>query len=134
MMKKRMMAMDKMSGGMPVVPQGYKDGGKVKPFSGKDTRAEEMAEAKQVRSGKVSPAQYKAKEMAEERREGERSNPRKLMATGKALASGKMSAQQYGAQAKMADGGLVRASTSMAANTCEYVHGPGVRSQQDYKK
>ena len=45
--------------------------------------------------------------MAEEKKEGEKSNPKKLAATGKALASGKMTAQQYGAKAKMADGGRV---------------------------
>ena len=129
-----MKKMSKSAGGMSVTQQGYKNGGSVKAFSGKDTKAEEMAEAKQVRSGKVSPAQYKAKEMAEEKREGEKSNPRKLMATGKALASGAMSAQQYGAQAKMANGGLVRANNSMAPNSCDYAGGPGVRSQQDYRK
>jgi hypothetical protein len=117
-----------------MIPQGYKDGGKVKAFNGKDTVREEKAEARLVRSGKVSPAQYKSKEMAEEKREGEKSNPAKLMSTGKALASGKMSASQYGGMAKMADGGLVRASNSMAPNECTYNYGPGVRSQQDYKK
>ena len=117
-----------------MMPQGYKDGGKVKAFGGKDNKKEEMAEAKAVRSGKVSPAQYKSKEMAEEKREGEKSNPAKLMSTGKALASGKMSASQYGDMAKMADGGLVRASNSTAPNECAYNGGPGVRSQQDYKK
>jgi hypothetical protein len=132
MMKKMMMS--KSSGGMPVIPQGYKNGGKVKAFSGKDTKSEEMMEAKQVRSGKVSAAQYKSKEMAEEKREGEKSNPKKLMATGKALASGAMSASQYGGMAKMNDGGLMRASNSMAPNECAYNYGPGVRSQQDYKK
>lgn len=92
------------------IPAGYANGGKVKPFSGKDTAAEEMAEAKAVRSGKVSPAQYKAREMAEEKREGEKSNPKKLAATGKALASGAMSAGKYASQAKMANGGKVSGS------------------------
>lgn len=32
------------------------------------------------------------------------------------------------------DGGLVRATGSMAPNECTYNGGPGVRSQQDYKK
>jgi hypothetical protein len=118
-----------------MMPQGYKDGGKVKAFNGKDTKAEEMAEAKQVRSGKVSAAQYKSKEMAEEKREGEKSNPAKLMATGKALASGKMTAQQYGASAKMANGGYVGGCVdmpSMAGNSPSTAMGQ--RSQQDYKK
>jgi hypothetical protein len=107
-----------MKGRAMMIPQGYKNGGKVKPFSGKDTKSEEMAEAKAVRSGKVSPAQYKAKEMAEEKRKGEKSSPKKLLETGKRLASGKMSASQYGNAAKMADGGYV----------C------GIRSKQDYGK
>lgn len=101
---KPMKAMKPMKG---MIPAGYADGGKVKPFTGKDSKAEEMAEAKAVRSGKVTPKQYVRKEMAEEKKEGEKSNPRKLAATGKALASGKMSAEQYGAKAKMADGGRV---------------------------
>ena len=90
-----------------MIPAGYANGGKVKPFSGKDTKAEEMAEAKEVRSGKMTAAQYKSKEMTEEKREGEKSKPKKLMATGKALASGKMSPSKYGAMAKMANGGKV---------------------------
>lgn len=102
MMKKPMKPMKGM------IPAGYADGGKVKPFTGKDTKAEEMAEAKQVRSGKVSPKQYVRKEMAEEKKEGEKSNPKELMAKGKALASGKMSAEQYGNMAKMSNGGMVR--------------------------
>jgi hypothetical protein len=81
-----------------VIPAGFKNGGAVKAFSGKDNKAEEMAEAKAVRSGKVSPAQYAAREKAE----GDKKPTGKLMATGKALASGKMSAAQYGAAAKKA--------------------------------
>lgn len=90
-----------------VIPAGFTDGGKVKPFTGKDTKAEEMAEARAVRSGKVTPKQYVRKEVAEEKKEGEKPNPKKLAATGKALASGKMSAEKYGSMAKMADGGRV---------------------------
>jgi len=90
-----------------VIPAGFADGGKVKPFTGKDTKAEEMAEARAVRSGKVTPKQYVRKEVAEEKKEGEKPNPKKLAATGKALASGKMSAEKYGSMAKMADGGRV---------------------------
>lgn len=79
------------------------------PFSGKDTKAEEMAEAKAVRSGKVSPKQYATKERAEEKKEGEKATSKgKLVATGKALASGKMSAEKYGSMAKMANGGKVK--------------------------
>lgn len=93
------------------IPAGFANGGKVaKPFTGKDTKAEEMSEAKAVRSGKVSPKQYVQRETAEEKREGEKSNPRKLASTGKALASGKMSAEKYGSMAKMANGGAVKSS------------------------
>lgn len=102
---------------------------KAKPFSGKDTKAEEMAEAQQVRSGKVSPAQYKAKEMREEKAEGESSDPKQLMSTGKAIASGRLSPSQYASQANMADGGLVRHHGDMAGNHC----GPS-SSPRDYRK
>lgn len=98
-----------MKGKKGMIPAGYADGGKVKPFTGKDTRAEEEAEARDVRSGKVSAKGYVRKEMAEEKMEGEKSNPKELMAKGKALASGKLSAKQYGGMAKMADGGMVGA-------------------------
>lgn len=91
-----------------VIPAGYANGGKVKPFTGKDTKAEEMAEANAVRSGKVTAKQYVRKEVAEEKKEGEKPNPKKLASTGKALASGKLSASQYGAMAKKANGGMVK--------------------------
>jgi hypothetical protein len=96
-----------------VIPAGFADGGKAKPFTGKDTKAEEMSEARAVRSGKVTPKQYVQKEMVEEKREGEKSNPRKLAQTGKDLASGKMSAEKYGSMAKMANGGAVKVAGSM---------------------
>ena len=79
-----------------VIPAGFADGGKVKPFTGKDTKSEEMAEAKAVRSGKVTPAQYAAREKAE----GDTKSKGALMAKGKALASGKMPAAKYAASAK----------------------------------
>jgi hypothetical protein len=127
MMKKKMMT-DKM-GGMAMMPQGYANGGKAKPFAGKQTAAEEKSEARMVSSGKMSPAQYKAKEMAEEKRNGEKSNPRALMATGKAMASGRMSPDQYAGKAMMADGGSVKAYADMAGNApC------GNRSRQDFGK
>ena len=125
-----MMKPKKMMGGVARIPQGYKDGGKVKPFAGKDNKKEERAEAKMVRSGKVSPAQYAAKEKAE----GDTKSKASLMRTGKDIASGRESVAQYGAMAKMNDGGLVRATGSMAPNECAYNGGPGVRSMQDYKK
>lgn len=90
-----------------VIPAGFANGGKVKPFTGKDTKAEEVAEAKAVRSGKVSPKGYVAKEMAEEKKEGEKTARKTLVKRGKDLASGKMSAEKYGSMAKMANGGRV---------------------------
>ncbi|NQW93629.1 MAG: hypothetical protein HQ446_06285 [Polaromonas sp.] len=81
-----------------VLPAGmYADGGKVKamPFKGKQDKGEEMAEAKAVKAGKVSPKAYMMREMAEEKAKGKTAAPAKLMATGKALAAGKMTPQQY---------------------------------------
>jgi hypothetical protein len=78
------------------IPAGFANGGKVMPFKGKDNKAEEMAEAKAVRSGKVTPKQY----AAGEKKEGDKKPMGKLMATGKALASGKMPAAKYAASAK----------------------------------
>lgn len=68
----------------------------TKAFAGKDNKAEERKEAKMVRAGKVSPAQYAKKEKAE----GDMKSKSSLMATGKKLASGKMSAAQYAKAAK----------------------------------
>lgn len=65
-------------------------------FKGKDNKKEEMAEARQVRSGKVSPAQYAKKEKAE----GDMKSSKSLISTGKKLASGKLSAAAYGKSAK----------------------------------
>lgn len=99
----------------------------MKPFSGEDTRAEEMAEAKAVRSGKVSVAQYVAKETAEHAKEGEKTNRSELMARGKAIASGAMSPAQYASMDLMECG-------HGAPNEMLGVSGPGVRSMRDYKK
>lgn len=77
---------------------------KAPPFKGKDNKAEEMAEAKAVRSGKVSPAQY----AAAEKKEGDKKSMSSLKATGKDIAAGKKSAAQYASQAKMANGGKVK--------------------------
>ena len=71
---------------------------KAMPFSGKDTKAEEMAEARAVRSGKMPVKTYARKEAVEDKREGERPNMKKAVATGKAIASGKMSPAKYAAQ------------------------------------
>jgi len=69
----------------------------TKPFAGKQTPAEERAEAQKVRSGKVSPVQY----ARAEKKEGDKKPMSALMAKGKKLASGKMS---VGAYAKAAPG------------------------------
>lgn len=68
---------------------------KAMPFKGKQSKAEEMAEAKKVRSGKMSPAAY----ARAEKKEGDKKPMSALMARGKQLASGKMSAKEYGAKA-----------------------------------
>lgn len=84
-----------------MVPAGYADGGKVMPFKGKQTKAEEMAEAKAVRAGKMTPKQYAAKEMAEEKKMGvKKPSKAALMEKGKALATGKMSAKEYASKGK----------------------------------
>lgn len=58
-------------------------------FRGADTPAEEKAEARAVRSGKISPKQY----VAGEKSEGEKEPG--MMARAKALKSGKMSPAAY---------------------------------------
>jgi len=107
----------------------------TKPFAGKQTAAEERAEARAVRSGRISPAGY----AAGEKREGDKASLSSLKARGAKLKSGKMSESQYASMAtdmpKMANGGLV-GSVGMfhSPNTPTGACGPGVRSQQDYKK
>lgn len=106
----------------------------MKAFQGKQSPAEERAEAKMVRSGKMTPAQYARAEKAE----GDTKSTKTLESRGKQLASGKMSANEYASMSddmpkKMADGGLVRQGTG-APNECTYNQGPGVRSMQDYRK
>jgi hypothetical protein len=90
----------------------------AKMFKGKDTKAEEMAEAKALKSGKISKAQYVAGEKAEGHGKG-------AAKVGAAIKSGKMSPGQYAAahSKKMADGGMV----------CGMGKGP-TRSKQDYRK
>ena len=63
-------------------------------FRGADTPAEEKAEARAVRSGKISPKQYVAGEKAEGEKEPG------MMARAKALKSGKMSPEAYAAHEK----------------------------------
>lgn len=74
-------------------------------FRGADTPAEEKAEARAVRSGKITPKQY----VAGEKSEGE-TEPG-MMARAKALKSGKMSPAAYAkheATEKMACGGKAK--------------------------
>ena len=77
----------------------------AKMFGGKESKAEEMSEAKAVKSGKVSPKQYAKAEKSE----GEKGNMGSLSKRGSALKSGKMSAEKYATQ-KYAKGGYVRAA------------------------
>lgn len=72
----------------------------AKMFQGKETKAEEMAEAKALKGGKISKGQYVKGEMSE----GD--SKAMAMKKGAAIKSGKMSPEQYAAGAKkMADGG-----------------------------
>ena len=80
----------------------------TKMFKGKESMKEEMAEAKAIKSGKVSPKQYAMSEKRE---------PLKMSNGG--MVKG------------YANGGLV---TGMAPNAPCGTHGPGVRSQQNYRK
>lgn len=73
---------------------------KKKLFTGKDTRAEEMAEAKALKSGKISKAQYVAGEKSEGHGKGAASKAG-------AIKSGKLSPAAYAKQEKMANGGKV---------------------------
>lgn len=105
-----------MKGRATTILQGYKDGGKVKAFGGKQSAAEERKEAQMVKSGKISPAEYARREASEKKEKGESHSKSQAMKTGKAIKSGKMSVGEYARGMK--DGGYV----------C------GVRSQQDYGK
>lgn len=94
-----------------IIPAGmFADGGKIKakPFAGKQNKAEEMAEAKAVRSGKVSPKEYMRREAAEEKQKGKTPAPKKLMATGKALAKGTMTPSQYANKPRPPVGGKTK--------------------------
>lgn len=60
-------------------------------FKNKDTKSEEMKEAKAVRSGKITPAQYAKGEKSE----GTKTPGSSLLKRGKAMKSGKMSPAAY---------------------------------------
>jgi hypothetical protein len=96
------------------IPAGFANGGKVKPFSGVDSKAEETKEGRDVRSGKTSVKQYVEREMVEDKREGEPVNRAELAKKGAALASGKMTPERYAAmesKEKRADGGFINDAT-----------------------
>lgn len=80
----------------------------TKKFAGKESRKEEMSEARAIKSGRMTPAQYADKEAVEER------------------------GMKAGGMVGYANGGLIKAGP--APNECTYNQGPGVRSQQDYRK
>lgn len=91
-------------------------------FNGKDTPAEEMAEAKALQSGRISKAQY----MAGEKSEGHHSAA-EIRSNANALSSGAMSAGEYAGHA------LMRQKPGFEAPNAPGGCGP-VRSLQDYKK
>jgi hypothetical protein len=66
-----------------------------KLFTGKDTKSEERAEAKALKSGKITKAQYIAGEKREERKEGEKKPVGAIRKNAEAIKSGKMSPTQY---------------------------------------
>lgn len=80
---------------------------KAKPFQGKQSKAEEMKEAKMLKSGKISKADYMKGEMSEGH------SKKGLAKRAEALKSGKMSAKEYAKthsepKKKMADGGIMK--------------------------
>lgn len=83
---------------------------KKRAFRGDDTPAEERAEAKAVKKGAVTPAQYAKKEKAE----GEKGSEKSLKARGEKLKSGELPEETYagmncgGKVKKMAKGGKVK--------------------------
>lgn len=95
----------------------FKDGGIVKKlFGGKETPAEEMKEARALKSGKISPKQYEAGEKMEGHGKG-------AAMKAKAIKSGKLSPEKYGKEhamkkggcvKKMASGGFVRSADGIA--------------------
>lgn len=73
-----------------MIPAGYADGGKIKPFMNKESMKEEVAEAKAVKSGKLSVGQY----VKGEKSEGE--SVKGAAKTARAIKSGKMTPAAYG--------------------------------------
>lgn len=101
----------------------FKDGGIVKKlFGGKETPAEEMKEARAVKSGKISPAQFVKGEKSEGHKEEKSAKLAKDIKSGKLSPSkyAKMEADEYkgmkkgGCVKKMASGGFVRSADGIA--------------------
>ena len=76
----------------------FREGGAMGLFKGKETPAEEMKEARALKSGKISPKQYAAGEKSEGHGAG-------AIAKAKAIKSGKMSPAAYASEHKMKKGG-----------------------------
>lgn len=81
----------------------------MKMFKGKDTKAEEMKEAKALKGGKITPKQY----MKGEKSEGEKGKDMTMAKkAAKAIPAGKMTPKQYAdmqkkeGMKKMANGGI----------------------------
>lgn len=95
----------------------------AKPFGGKQSKNEEMAEAKALKSGKISKEQYVKGEMSE----GHGKDGAKKRAD--AIKSGKMSPKQYAekhggvaGRKGFADGGMAGGMYSGCSGTGRRVH------------
>jgi hypothetical protein len=88
---------------------GKKEGGEVnKLFKGKETPAEEKKEAKALKSGKISKAQYVAGEKSEGHGKG-------AAKKASAIKTGKLSPAKYAAEHAMKKGGKCMAKGGLAA-------------------
>lgn len=82
---------------------------KKRAFRGEESPAEERAEARAVKKGKITPTQYAKKEKAE----GEKTPTKNLKARGEKIKSGALSEESYAAMGcggkvkKMAKGGKI---------------------------
>lgn len=95
-------------------------------FGGKESYSEEMKEAKAVKSGRISPAQYARGEEAEKPMgRGKKESFKSELQEGKAIKSGRVTPTQYasgeGKEYKMAGGGRVdpRMAAMLAAKTTQ---------------
>lgn len=66
-----------------------------KTFTGKDTKAEEMAEAKALKGGRITKAQYISSEKREAKKEGEKREVATIRKNANAIKSGKLSPSAY---------------------------------------